>query len=102
MVGPNVCAHLTLFCAIIPLVIILLMLVVEETNPELLGRFQRVGCVLVPLITLGGALFGLLGARCFWRDTRRGGLVFVVLGLFGCGLWVLWYKSVLDWAMGLF
>ena len=99
---PNLWAHLTLLCAIIPLAIIVLLVIVEETNPELLGTLQRVGGTLVPLVTLGGAVFGLLGARCFWRDTRRGGIAMIIVGLLGCGMWVLWYRSILDWVMGLF
>jgi len=99
---PNLWAHLTLLCAVIPLAIIVLLVIVEETNPELLGPLQRVGGMLVPVVTLGGAVFGLLGARCFWRDTRRGGMAMIIVGLFGCGMWVLWYRSILDWVMGLF
>jgi hypothetical protein len=99
---PNLCAHLVLICAILPFALVLLLLVVDATNPELVGKCRTVCRVLVPLITLVGAVCGLIGARCFWRDTRRGGIVMIAVGLLGCGLWVLCYESVVSFVMGLF
>jgi hypothetical protein len=99
--APNVCAHLALLCAILPLAIILLLLIVAETSADLLGACARASDILVPLITLAGAICGLLGARCYWRDTRRGGIGLVTIGLLGCGIWVLWYQNIRELVMGL-
>ena len=100
--APNMCAHLALLCAILPFAIILLLLIVDETSAELLGPCTRASGILVPLITLAGAICGLLGARCYYRDTRRGGIGLVTIGLLGCGVWVLWYQDILNVVMRLF
>ena len=100
--APNVCAHLALLCAILPSALILLLLIVDETSAELIGPCVRACDILVPLITLAGAICGLMGATCYWRDTRRGGITLVAIGLLGCGIWVLWYQGIRDLAIGLF
>ncbi|UCG33187.1 MAG: hypothetical protein JSU68_00870 [Phycisphaerales bacterium] len=99
--APNLCAHLAFLCAILPLAIVLLLLIVDETSTDLLGACTRASDILVPLITLAGAICGLLGARCYWRDTRRGGIGVLTIGLLGCGIWVLWYQDIRDLVMGL-
>jgi hypothetical protein len=97
-----VCAHLALLCAILPFALILLLLIVDETSAELVDPCVRACDILVPLITLAGAICGLIGATCYWRDTRRGGIALVAVGLLGCGIWVLWYQGIRNFAMGLF
>jgi hypothetical protein len=93
---PNTCAHLCLFCAMTPAVIVLIAILFAQTYPNRIERIQHITDLAVPLITLAGAALGLSGARCYWRDTRRGGIGLVALGLLGCGAWVIWFDSLFD------
>ena len=94
--GPNMWAFLSLFCAILPVLILAIIIFAEIVDVEQVRRTVVVGQLAVALIALFGAVCGAVGAYRYWSSPRRGGLRATIFGLVGCGLWALYFRRIVE------
>ena len=93
--APNICAHLSLLCALLPVLVLGALVCTKLAEPEVTWETMRVGQLIAAFITLLGALFGGLGGWCYWIAPQRRGLRYAVIGLIGCGFWALCFSGIL-------
>ena len=94
--GPNMWAFLSLFCAILPVLVLAIIIFAEIVDVEQVRRAVVIGQLAVAVIALVGAVFGAVGAYRYWSSPRRGGLRATIFGLVGCGLWALYFRRIVE------